>query len=328
MENTSPKVSVLVPVYNDEKYLARCLDSILGQSLKDIEVVCVDDAGPDGSAAILAAYAAKDPRVKIITKTRNEGLMMARKTAYGVARGEYFFFCDSDDYLTEGALERLYAAAKGADADVAVGEFYYENSAGRRTIGHRTGRLTSDPASFLRAMMSGTICTLWGSLYHRSLFDGHDYETFMNHSFSEDRLLHFQLLPYARRLVAVDSPTYVYFLNSGAMTSRRLTDAKLKEFMRAQNRCLEYMADKAEFAPAATRHYVRTLSFMLESGYDRRLVEEFAGDNVRLLSFAAMRAIVGPRLAFHTWMCARNPLYRSCVSRGRKVIQTILGHRK
>lgn len=328
MENPRPKVSVLIPVYNVENYLGRCLDSVLGQSLSDIEVICVDDASPDGSSAILAAYAAKDARVRIITKARNEGLMMARKTAYREAAGEYFFFCDSDDYLTDGALERLYAAAKGAGADVAVGDFYYENTAGRRTVSRRTTRLTSDPASFLRAMMNGTICTLWGSLYHRSLFEGRDYETFMNHSFSEDRLLHFQLLPNAKRLVGVDSPTYVYFLNSGAMTSRRLTDAKLAEFIKAQNRCLDFMADKDEFRGPATRHYVRTLSFMLESGYDRRRIEELAGTNASLLGFASMRGIVGPRFAFHTWMCARNPLYRACASRARKVLQTILGRRK
>ena len=120
------KVSVLVPVYNVEQWLPRCLDSILGQTLRDIEVVCVDDASPDNSAAILADYAARDPRVRIITKTANEGLMMARKTGYTNARGQYFFFCDSDDYLPPDALESLYHAAKTENLDIAVGERYLE----------------------------------------------------------------------------------------------------------------------------------------------------------------------------------------------------------
>ena len=81
-------ISVLVPVYNVERYLGRCLDSILSQTFGDIEVVCVNDCSPDGSAAILADYAARDSRVRVITKDKNEGLMMARLTGYENARGE------------------------------------------------------------------------------------------------------------------------------------------------------------------------------------------------------------------------------------------------
>ena len=131
MKRTSEiKVSVLVPVYNVERLLPRCLDSLLGQTLEEIEIVCVNDASPDSSAEVLARYAASDNRIRIITKTVNEGLMMARKTGYENARGQYLCFCDSDDYMPAEALSDLYRLATATGADIAVGEMGSVNSWG------------------------------------------------------------------------------------------------------------------------------------------------------------------------------------------------------
>ena len=96
MDANPPRVSVVVPVYNVEKYLRRSLDSILGQTLADIEVICVDDGSTDGSAAILAEYAAKDGRVRVIAQ-KNAGAGAARNSGIGAARGDYLFFFDPDD---------------------------------------------------------------------------------------------------------------------------------------------------------------------------------------------------------------------------------------
>lgn len=100
-----PKVSVIVPVYNVEKYLGGCLDSLLGQTLKDLEIICVNDGSTDGSAAILAEYAVNDSRIKVITQ-RNAGLSAARNVGMDVAAGEYIYFIDSDDWIVDDAIER------------------------------------------------------------------------------------------------------------------------------------------------------------------------------------------------------------------------------
>lgn len=97
--DTNVKISVIIPVYNVEKYLSRCLDSVLRQSLREIEVICVDDCTPDGSAAIINSYVQRDSRVKAIHKAQNEGPMKARESGYDMACGEYLFFCDGDDLL-------------------------------------------------------------------------------------------------------------------------------------------------------------------------------------------------------------------------------------
>jgi glycosyltransferase involved in cell wall biosynthesis len=101
-----PKVSVIIPVYNVEKYLGECLDSILGQTLKDIEVICVDDGSTDGSGAVLEEYAARDPRLKVFASP-HAGAFRAREVGVKAAKGEFIHFMDSDDLLAPDAFEEL-----------------------------------------------------------------------------------------------------------------------------------------------------------------------------------------------------------------------------
>ena len=117
-----PKVSVVIPVYNVAPYLRQCLDSVVNQTLRDIEIICVDDGSTDGSAAILAEYAAKDPRVKVLTREHtNAGA--ARNAGMAVATGEYLGFVDSDDWCDLTLFEKAYAKAKTDDAEVVEWRF-------------------------------------------------------------------------------------------------------------------------------------------------------------------------------------------------------------
>ena len=110
------KVSVVVPVYNVEKYLEECLDSLINQTLKDIEIICVNDGSTDKSLDILNNYAKKDKRIQIITQ-ENKGLGAARNTGMKYAKGEYLNFIDSDDYLELSALEETYNISKEKELD-------------------------------------------------------------------------------------------------------------------------------------------------------------------------------------------------------------------
>ena len=113
----NPKITVITPVYNVEKYLRKCLDSMLGQTLSPIEIICVDDGSTDASPEILAEYAARHPELRVL-RQENSGSSIARNRALDAARGEYVSFVDSDDRLLgEGVLEALYNRAKELDAD-------------------------------------------------------------------------------------------------------------------------------------------------------------------------------------------------------------------
>ncbi len=119
------KVSIIIPVYNTEKYLTKCLDSVLGQTLKDIEVICVNDCSTDGSLTVLQEYAAKDSRVRIINFEENRGVSVARNVGINEAQGEYLGFIDSDDFIDLDFYEKLYNAALTERADCAKGNVFF-----------------------------------------------------------------------------------------------------------------------------------------------------------------------------------------------------------
>ena len=109
-----PKVSIIIPVYNVEPFLARCLDSVVGQTLRGIEIICVDDGSPDRSIDILNRYAAQDDRIRVISQ-ENRGLGGARNRGFDAATGEFILFVDSDDWIDPAYCERLYEAAREAE---------------------------------------------------------------------------------------------------------------------------------------------------------------------------------------------------------------------
>ncbi len=110
------KISVIIPIYNVEKYLSRCVDSVLSQTLTDIEIILVDDGSPDGCGTICDEYKKKDGRIKVVHK-KNGGLSSARNAGLDIAEGEYTFFLDSDDWLENDGLEKLYSKAAETDVD-------------------------------------------------------------------------------------------------------------------------------------------------------------------------------------------------------------------
>lgn len=106
------KISIIVPVYNVEQYLAECLESLVSQDMSDYEIICIEDCSEDNSMSILKEYAQKYSNIKIIRHTTNKGLSAARNSGIKAARGEYLQFVDSDDMLVKGACKKLYNNAK------------------------------------------------------------------------------------------------------------------------------------------------------------------------------------------------------------------------
>lgn len=114
-----PKISVIMPVYNEERFLRQCLDSVMAQTEKDIEIICVDDESTDGSLAILRKYEQKDPRIKVLTQ-KNAGAGAARNNGLAAATGKYLSFLDSDDFFEPDMLENAMAACERENADFCV----------------------------------------------------------------------------------------------------------------------------------------------------------------------------------------------------------------
>lgn len=224
-------VSVLVPVYNAAPYLDECLKSLCSQSLRNIELVCVDDASTDGSLAILREWAARDSRVKVVRADANGGLSRTRNLAMGHASGEYLLLVDSDDWLEPGTLALMYERAKTLDADKLVCGFryYYEDAPDREDC-----FLPDDPAEPGQGWFPCTPETIGrmhhgagGSMIRRAIVEEYGLR-FPEGVLCEDLYFHHAAFPRCRRACIVRQPLYVYRKRCGTITSDFASGQSLK----------------------------------------------------------------------------------------------------
>ncbi len=173
-----PRISVIVPVYNTGNVLNRTLDSILGQTISDIEIICIDDGSTDGSGFILDTYAKKDCRIRVIHKN-NEGLVQARKDGVLAARADYLGFVDSDDWIECDMYEKMYMEAQFSEADLVATGFYIDSQKKNMYNGIPDGRydLSTDRKWLYEGLIinianssQGLLPRVWTKLYRRSLF--------------------------------------------------------------------------------------------------------------------------------------------------------------
>ncbi|MCR5798931.1 MAG: glycosyltransferase [Lachnospiraceae bacterium] len=205
------KVSIIVPVYNVEKYIKQCIDSILEQTFTDIELIIVDDGTKDDSGKIADEYAAKNPKVSVIHK-ENGGLASARNAGIRMAEGDYICFIDSDDWVEKDYLEKLYNSCVQNDLDIAICG-YFRRCDGKDISGTTDGR---DGLQILegRDVISGLYTenyvrtvVAWNKLYKRSLFDDLLYTEGMIH---EDEAICAMLLYKAKKVGILPDKLYNY----------------------------------------------------------------------------------------------------------------------
>lgn len=225
-----PKVSIIVPVYNVEKYLDRCMQTLLNQTLEDIEIILVDDGSPDNCPKLCDEYAWQDPRVKVIHK-KNGGLGYARNSGLDVATGEYVAFVDSDDYTSVEAYETLFKVAKGTDADIAYAGFNYQNADGTVDKCFMLDRCFAgkkEMTGFLSSMIydskpkEQTIwMSVWNGLYRRRLLEENNIRFESEREYlSEDILFHAQFIPLCDKIVCIPQTFYHYCYNGKSLTRK------------------------------------------------------------------------------------------------------------
>lgn len=162
-----PKISVIIPVYNVEKYLARCLDSVISQTLKDIEIICVNDGSTDNSANILSVYAEKDERIKIITQS-NAGISEARNIGIQKASGKFIGFVDSDDFIEKDFYEKLYTSAIKNNADIACSSVIRENEKKKKIlIEYKKEQVATSTKEKFELAYIPEHCYIWNKIYNR-----------------------------------------------------------------------------------------------------------------------------------------------------------------
>ena len=214
MSGKAAKISLIVPVYNVEPYLARCLDSCARQTLLDLEILCVNDGSTDRSREILEHYAGLDSRIRIIDR-ENGGVSAARNAGLDAANGEWIMFLDADDYLEPDACERVWAESLEEKTDIIVfgGTFFpeapvlEENAWLKKTLGVRTVRYRAFQPKILLSE-AGAKPFIWIQAYSAAFIGQNRLRFDETVRFAEDILFQFTAFPLAKRFSFLSDPLY------------------------------------------------------------------------------------------------------------------------
>lgn len=210
------KISVVLPVYNVANYLKKCLDSLVNQTFKDFEVICVNDGSTDLSLSILEGYALTDSRFKIITQD-NQGLSGARNTGIKEVKGDFILFVDSDDWLEENALELLHDQVKGFDSDITMFKFkYFDEDSGEFSDGPNSNLEIIDSSFYTGNFNYKDVLDIlfkishapFNKLYKTSFLNDSDAE-FLYGSYYEDLEFFYKVFLKAEKVSVL--PEYLYF---------------------------------------------------------------------------------------------------------------------
>ena len=224
-----PKVSVIVPVYNVEKFIRRCLISIQQQSLDDIEIIVVNDATPDNSMAIVQELAKDDHRITILNHEKNLGPMCTRETGYMAAIGDYITFCDSDDYMPKDALEKLYSTAVASNADIVSGNSIYLTVKGEKLLWKNELKYGNTKVGVLRSLLRHELGhNLWGKLFKASLLQEYKYNTYEHATNGEDGCLFYQVIANMDLMIVINEIVYFYIQNTESSSQIKLSENALE----------------------------------------------------------------------------------------------------
>ncbi len=224
-----PKISVVIPVYNVEKYIEECLESVISQTFTDTEIICVDDCGTDGSMSVVERYAQQDSRIKILRHDKNKGLGAARNTGIEEAKGEYIFFLDSDDYILPDTLKNLYENAVRTKSDITVVHVEaFADDDSEETIKRVTesnkwlDKLVQDNFkvtvdNYQKSIMELN-CLAWGKLYKKDFIQNNNLRFIEQKVMHEDNGFWLKVCACFPDITYIDYLGVMYRMRHGAIT--------------------------------------------------------------------------------------------------------------
>lgn len=232
-----PKVSVIIPIYNTEKYLRKCLESVCNQTLSDIEIICIDDCSTDNSLNILKEYASKDKRIKLIEFKENKGAAVARNTGIKEAQGEYIGFVDSDDYIDLDFYEKLYTKASETSAEVVKGADYkliqYDGSV---EIDKQNDKIKKNKLNFWSQFTT--------AIYKTKLIVDNKIDFPIGLLVGEDPVFAMKTAILSKNIQVIDDAQYYYVRRENSLNSHYWSERKIADYCRHLEIIAEFANDK------------------------------------------------------------------------------------
>ena len=250
-DDLNPFISVIVPVYNSEKYLSKTLDCIVAQTLKNIEIICVNDGSTDSSLEILQRYSEQDKRIKIINK-ENGGLSSARNKGIDTAVGQYIGFVDSDDIIPENYYQQLYENAINCNADIVQGRIlmlYQENGKIEKWTLNNDILQFDSRNSNLNKLLLTYASGCWNKIYRKNLFEN---IRFINGIYWEDNPFNLEISLKANKIISIPDTYYYYVQRDGSIVYSQ--NAKLHyDLLKGANYIIDYLNNPKN--QIAKKHY-------------------------------------------------------------------------
>jgi len=216
-KNLSAKITVIIPVYNSENYLCKCLDSVLAQTFTDFECILIDDCSEDSSINICESYAKKDNRLTILKNCENTGASLTRKRGIDHARGEYIQFTDSDDYIEKDMLEKMYEKASAEDLDIVFCDFAILQKSEKTYINADINNKSKiEIIKNIGVEINSFTACLYNKIIRKQIFNN---VIFSNTNYAEDKYISLQTTYYAEKIGYINTAFYNYVRNSNSLSN-------------------------------------------------------------------------------------------------------------
>ena len=261
-------ISIIIPVYKVEKYLDKCINSVLNQTYRNIEIILVDDGSPDKCGAMCDEYEKNDNRIKVIHK-KNEGLSEARNAGIDIAKGKYITFVDSDDYVIDTYISFLYNLIKAKNADMSMGKHYIQYP--KRTMNTGTGKkydLNAKQALEMCLYSNDIDVSAWAKLYKAELFKEIRYP---KERVFEDSATIYKLIDKSKKIAFESVPIYYYVIRENSIITKDF-DHRMLDLIKSTEEMTQFTKRKyPELEKASNRRmmyaYLSTLTQMLRRNH-------------------------------------------------------------
>lgn len=252
MQSGEPLISVIVPVYNVQSYLDRCMNSLVSQTYQNLEIILVDDGSTDRSGEMCDLWHDKDSRVRVIHR-KNNGLSQARNTGLSAATGTFITFVDSDDIISPCLCSVLYESIReGADIAICDAEHIFPDKTYEFSVSTQQEILTAEEATKQMWYQKSFLPSAWGKLYRRELFDGKQFT--VERLFEDIDIMH-ELFDGAKVIVYNRSRLYGYVHREGSITTKAFCQRDL-DILIIADKILSFVEDKPTLVSAARAYAV------------------------------------------------------------------------